>query len=277
MAITDKELQFVMGRDHGAFSLHIPLTLAALDAADRRADRAPRPPALAARVLVFYKGVPFRATVRKHRRKDGGGHECLVHYDGNKKTTVSWVGVDLIRETAGVDEDRAAAKSGEHTLPARKKKRKISEDMAAKAGRARSNKGRQTDISSPTIPTSYPPREKSVEISPGKKRVRGGATAVIPDKHAVATAASRGDRRVTSADSASKNGSSSDSSSNSSSKTRQDDTEATSEGARNSDWAAARARRKRKGPTFFVARPSQQGIGTDDGDAAFLCLQGTRG
>jgi len=47
------------------------------------------------RVLVDYKGTLYNATVRKCREKLGI-HEVLIHYDGQKNTTVYWVSVDRI-------------------------------------------------------------------------------------------------------------------------------------------------------------------------------------
>lgn len=49
------------------------------------------------RVLVDYKGTLYNATVLKCREKLGI-HETLVHYDGQKKTTVHWVPINIITD-----------------------------------------------------------------------------------------------------------------------------------------------------------------------------------
>ena len=50
------------------------------------------------RVLVDSKGKLYRATIRKLRVKSGK-QEFLIHYDGNKKSTVCWIPVDRIKST----------------------------------------------------------------------------------------------------------------------------------------------------------------------------------
>ena len=42
------------------------------------------------RILVIYKSSLFKATIRK-RRYENNQHEFMIHYDGNKKTTVHWI------------------------------------------------------------------------------------------------------------------------------------------------------------------------------------------
>ena len=49
------------------------------------------------RVLVSYKGSLFKATIRKRREK-AGTHDFLIHYDGNKKSNVHWLGSDRINK-----------------------------------------------------------------------------------------------------------------------------------------------------------------------------------
>ncbi len=57
------------------------------------------------RVLVDFKGKLYKATIRKHRIKSGK-QEFLIHYDGNKKSTVRWIPVDRIISTdVARDED----------------------------------------------------------------------------------------------------------------------------------------------------------------------------
>ena len=57
------------------------------------------------RVLVDFKGKLYKATIRKHRIKSGK-QEFLIHYDGNKKSTVRWIPVDRIKSTdVARDED----------------------------------------------------------------------------------------------------------------------------------------------------------------------------
>jgi len=56
------------------------------------------------RVLVDYKHTLYKATVKKIRMKNGA-HECLVHYDGNKKSTVSWIRSKMVRHK--IDNDNA--------------------------------------------------------------------------------------------------------------------------------------------------------------------------
>jgi len=48
------------------------------------------------RVLVAYKGALYKATIRRHRVKSGK-HDYLIHYDGNKNSTVNWIPVDHIK------------------------------------------------------------------------------------------------------------------------------------------------------------------------------------
>jgi len=56
-------------------------------------------------VLVDSKGKLYRATIRKLRVKSGK-QEFLIHYDGNKKSTVRWIPVDRIKSTdVARDED----------------------------------------------------------------------------------------------------------------------------------------------------------------------------
>ena len=49
-------------------------------------------------VLVDFKGKLYKATIRKLRVKSGK-QEFLIHYDGNKKSTVCWIPVDRIKST----------------------------------------------------------------------------------------------------------------------------------------------------------------------------------
>ncbi|EED90519.1 predicted protein [Thalassiosira pseudonana CCMP1335] len=58
------------------------------------------------RVIVSYKGAPFKATVRK-RRIMKEHHQVLLHYDGNKKSNVHWVPLDRITDILyeGMEED----------------------------------------------------------------------------------------------------------------------------------------------------------------------------
>ena len=48
------------------------------------------------RVLVVYKGALYKATIHRHCEKSGKS-EYLIHYDGNKKSTVTWIPVDHIK------------------------------------------------------------------------------------------------------------------------------------------------------------------------------------
>ena len=57
------------------------------------------------RVLVVSKGSQFKATIRK-RRHENNRHEFLIHYDGNKKTTVHWI--QLARISDVLDDDDVA-------------------------------------------------------------------------------------------------------------------------------------------------------------------------
>jgi hypothetical protein len=47
------------------------------------------------RILVNYKGMPYKATIHKFRAKDEK-KEVQIHYDGNRKTTHMWITVDNI-------------------------------------------------------------------------------------------------------------------------------------------------------------------------------------
>ena len=48
------------------------------------------------RVLVVYKAKLYKAAIHRHREKSGKS-EYLIHYDGNKKSTVTWIPVDHIK------------------------------------------------------------------------------------------------------------------------------------------------------------------------------------
>lgn len=56
------------------------------------------------RVLVFYKGALFKATIRKRREK-ASAHDFLIHYDGNKKSNVHWIGSDRINKILEINVD----------------------------------------------------------------------------------------------------------------------------------------------------------------------------
>ncbi len=47
------------------------------------------------RILVNYKGMQYKASIHKFRAKDEK-KEVQIHYDGNRKTTLSWITVDNI-------------------------------------------------------------------------------------------------------------------------------------------------------------------------------------
>jgi len=61
------------------------------------------------RVLVIYKGSLFKATIRRRRFKNNK-HDFLIHYDGNKRTNVHWVGLDRISEILEICVDTSSKK-----------------------------------------------------------------------------------------------------------------------------------------------------------------------
>jgi hypothetical protein len=59
---------------------------------------------IGSRVLVSYKGQLFKATIRKRREK-AGADDFLIHYDGNKKSNVHWIGSDRIDKILEINVD----------------------------------------------------------------------------------------------------------------------------------------------------------------------------
>ena len=54
-------------------------------------------------LVVTHEGHLFKATVRK-RRYEKNQHEFLIHYDGNKKSTLSWIPLDNISDVLENDD-----------------------------------------------------------------------------------------------------------------------------------------------------------------------------
>ena len=59
---------------------------------------------IGSRILVSYKGSVFKATVRRRREK-ADTHDFLIHYDGNKKSNVHWIGPDRITKILEINVD----------------------------------------------------------------------------------------------------------------------------------------------------------------------------
>ncbi len=74
------------------------------------------------RVNVEYRNTLFKATVRRVRTKDGK-HQCLIHYDGNKKSNVHWIPYSMIHEIL----DEAPVILSQEPQPKRSRKRKLSD------------------------------------------------------------------------------------------------------------------------------------------------------
>lgn len=65
---------------------------------------------IGSRVLVSYKGQLFKATIRKRREK-AGADDFLIHYDGNKKSNVHWIGSDRINKILEINVDTPPQKN----------------------------------------------------------------------------------------------------------------------------------------------------------------------
>ena len=76
--------------------------------------------AISARILVDFRGSPYKATIRKHRENLSGQNDYLIHYDGHKKGSVTWITDDMILGTLDeneVNSDRHSYAQQESTKP----------------------------------------------------------------------------------------------------------------------------------------------------------------
>jgi len=124
------------------------------------------------RVLVSYKGQLYKATIRKRREK-ADTHDFLIHYDGNEKTTVHWVGSNRINKILETDVDTPPQKN--NSMSPRRNKRSNCEKQRK---RSRSDVVRYVDAVR-QIHENEKSRDDNGVLKKKKRKVDGAVSSTV--------------------------------------------------------------------------------------------------
>ena len=124
------------------------------------------------RVLVSYKGQLYKATIRKRREK-ADTHDFLIHYDGNKKTTVHWIGSNQINKILETDDDTPPQKN--NSMSPHRNKRSNCE----KQRKSRSDVVRNGDAIGQTIHENEKSRDDNGVLKKKKRKVDGAVSSTV--------------------------------------------------------------------------------------------------